>query len=71
METYHIHTKGYHKINRIVFLTGIVIGTFGFFMTATGLALHVEVSSAIGFVGIMSAFFAGRNLVCEKSCTSG
>jgi len=61
----------YHKTNRFVFISGIVLGAFGFFMTATGLALHVEVSSAIGFVGIMSAFFAGRNLVCEKSCTSG
>ncbi|MBF8248845.1 MAG: hypothetical protein HW374_1645 [Bacteroidetes bacterium] len=71
MEITHKHSKRYHQINRIVFLTGIVLGTFGFFMTATGLALHVEVSSAIGFVGIMSAFFAGRNLVCEKSCTSG
>ncbi len=70
METTHKHSKQYHKINRIVFLSGIVLGTFGFFMTGTGLALNLQVSSMIGFVGILSAFFAGRNLTCEKSCTS-
>jgi cytochrome c biogenesis protein CcdA len=70
METTHKHSKRFHQINRFVFRLAIVFGVFGSFMTATGLALSLQVSSVIIFVGAMAAFFAGRNLVCEKSCTS-
>jgi hypothetical protein len=64
-----IHSRRYHQINRAVFDGSIAIGVLGLLLIVfefTG----PRTGAALGFCGVITAYFTGWNLVCEKSCAS-
>jgi hypothetical protein len=69
MTSAHPHTRHYHAIVRAFFHTGITLAVVGFVLILTGLSEPV-VGAALGFLGTMTAFFAGWCRTCETSCAS-
>jgi hypothetical protein len=64
-----IHSKLYHQVNRAVFTAATAVGLVGLALIVFELA-GPRTGAALGFAGIMTAFFAGWNMICEKSCAS-
>jgi len=64
-----VHSKRYHQVNRAVFNSATTAAVLGLLAVLLGL-VEPQIGASVGFVGVMTAYFAGLNLVCEKTCNS-
>ena len=64
-----VHSKRYHQVNRAVFDSASTAAVLGLLGVLLGL-VEPQIGASVGFVGVMTAYFACLNLVCEKTCNS-
>jgi hypothetical protein len=55
-----MHSKRYHQVNRAVFNSASTAAVLGL-IALLGL-VEPQIGASVGFVGVMTAYFAGLNL---------